>query len=353
MGQEKAPHLSLCGAHLFLSDIFCYNISMAKQTIFSGIQPSGKLHIGNYLGALSNFVTLQNSGNYDCFFTLVDYHSISENYEPKEKRGMVLDLAANFLAAGLSPEKSTILLQSQMPEHTELAWIFNCIVPVAELERMTQYKDKSQKQVKNINMGLFDYPVLMAADILIYKATAVPVGIDQKQHLELANVIARKFNNRFGQFFQEIKPLWTSFPKVMDLKRPDKKMSKSEPNGCIFIDDTPEEISKKLKQAVTASEVGQKSPGEENLMLLLSHFGKTDEIKHFTQAQTAGNLKYSELKDTLAGNISEYFAEFREKKRELLAKPEYLSQMLGDGATKARQVAQATLLEVKLRIGLL
>ncbi len=326
---------------------------MNKQTIFSGIQPSGKLHIGNYLGALSNFVALQNSGSYNCFFCLVDYHSISEDYLPQEKKAMTLDLLANFLAAGLDPKKSSILLQSQMPEHTELAWIFNCITPVGELERMTQYKDKSQKQVKNINMGLFDYPVLMAADILAYKATLVPVGVDQKQHLELTNVIARKFNNRFGQFFEEVKPLWTNFPKVMDLKRPDKKMSKSEPNGCIFLDDSPEEIAKKLKQAVTATESGAKSAGEENLMLLLSHFGKADEISHFTQDQTTGKLKYSELKATLAKDISQYFTEFREKKEGFLAKPEYLAEVLGQGAAHARKVASQTLLEVKQKIGLL
>ena len=326
---------------------------MNKPTIFSGIQPSGKLHIGNFLGALSNFVTLQNSGQYNCFFTLVDYHSISENYEPKEKRAMILGLAADFLAAGLDPKKSTILLQSAMPEHTELAWIFNCITPVAELERMTQYKDKSQKQTKNINMGLFDYPVLMAADILIYKATSVPVGIDQKQHLELTNVIARKFNNRFGEYFPEVKPLWTNFPKIMDLKRPDKKMSKSEPSGCLFLDDSPEEISKKLKQAVTASESGQKSPGEENLMLLLSHFGNAEEIKYFTEAQNTGTLKYSELKEALAKDIADYFAEFREKKQEILSRPEYLAEVLADGAKKARQVAGQTLMEVKQKIGLL
>jgi len=326
---------------------------MNKPTIFSGIQPSGRLHIGNYLGALSNFVTLQDSGNYNCFFSLVDYHSISENYEPKEKRMMVLDLLANFLAAGLNPEKSTILLQSQMPEHTELAWIFNCIIPVAELERMTQYKDKAQKQIKNINMGLLDYPVLMAADILIYKATAVPVGIDQKQHLELANVIARKFNNRFGNYFEEVKPLWTNFPKVMDLKRPDKKMSKSDPAGCIFLDDEPAEIQKKIKSAVTASEAGQKSPGEENLMLLLAHFGQTGESAHFLNQQKAGTLKFSELKEALAKDIADYFADFREKKKELLAKPEYLAAVLGDGASKAKKVATETLLEVKQKIGLL
>jgi tryptophanyl-tRNA synthetase len=326
---------------------------MNKQTIFSGIQPSGKLHIGNYLGALSNFVTLQNGGGYNCFFTLVDYHSISEDYEPKQKQGMVLDLLANFLAAGLNPEKSTISLQSQLPEHTELAWIFDCITPVAELERMTQYKDKAQKQSKNINMGLFNYPVLMAADILIYKATAVPVGIDQKQHLELTNVIVRKFNNRFGEFFKEVKPLWTSFPKVMDLKRPDKKMSKSEPDGCLFLDDEPTNIQKKLKSAVTASLAGTKSPGEENLMSLLAHFGKTGETAHFIKEQASGTLKFSELKEVLAKDIDDYFAEFREKKKEFLAKPDYLAQVLGDGAAKARKVAGQTLLEVKQKIGLL
>lgn len=324
-----------------------------KETILSGVQPSGKLHIGNYLGALANFVSLQNGDDYNCFFMLADYHSISEDYTPKDKRGMVLDLLANFLAAGVDGEKSTIFLQSQMPEHTELAWIFNCITPVAELERMTQYKNKSLKQAKNINMGLFDYPVLMAADILIYKATAVPVGVDQKQHLELTNVIVRKFNHRFGEFFKEIKPLWTNFPKVMDLKRPEKKMSKSDPAGCVFLDDSPAEVAKKIKSAVTASQAGQKSPGEENLMLLLAHFGAKDEIAYFADQQAAGTLKFSELKEALAKDIAAYFEEFREKKKELLNKPDYLSQILNDGAAKARQVASQTLMEVKQKIGLL
>lgn len=324
-----------------------------KSVVLSGIQPSGRLHIGNYLGALENFVKLQNSSEYECFFALVDYHSISEDYEPKEKRQMVLDLAANFLAAGLDPKKSTIFLQSQIPEHTELAWIFNCVTPVAELERMTQFKDKSKKQVKNINMGLLDYPVLQAADILIYHAQFVPVGIDQKQHLELTNVIARKFNNRFGKVFNEIKPLWTNFSKIMDLKNPEKKMSKSSPGGCLFLDDSPKEISDKLKKAVTASESGKKSPGEENLFLLLSHFGKKDEISYFADQQSAGTLKYSEIKETLAKDIAEYFAEFREKKKDLLSRPEFLAEVLDQGAKKARTVASTTLTEVKQKIGLL
>lgn len=326
---------------------------MYKETIFSGIQPSGKLHIGNYLGALSNFVTLQNTEKYHCIFSLVDYHSISEDYQPKEKRLMILDLAANFLAAGINPEKSILFLQSQVPEHTELAWILNCVTPVAEMERMTQYKDKALKQTKNINMGLLDYPVLMAADILVYKATVVPVGIDQKQHLETTNVIARKFNNRFGQLFREAKPLWTAFPKVMDLKRPDKKMSKSDPAGCIFLDDSPADILKKLKGAVTASEAGKKSPGEENLMLLLAHFGQKEQISYFAGQQTAGTLKFSELKETLAKEIANYFADFSEKKKELLAKPDYLIEVLGSGAAKAKIIAKQTLLEAKQKIGLL
>lgn len=332
---------------------FCYTLGMSKPTIFSGIQPSGRLHIGNYLGALTNFVALQNSGQYQCVFSLVDYHSISEDYSPQEKREMILDLAANFLAAGVDSEKSILFLQSQVPEHTELAWVFNCITPVSELERMTQYKDKAQKQSKNINMGLLDYPVLMAADILLYRATAVPVGLDQKQHLELTNVIARKFNRRFGNYFKEIQPLWTHFPKVMDLKRPDKKMSKSDPSGCLFLDDAPDVVLKKLKGAVTASAAGKKSPGEENLMLLLAHFGQAEEIAYFADAQKTGTLKFSELKETLARDISAYFAGFREKKQALLNRPEYLAEVLGQGAQQARKIAQTTFIEVKQKIGLL
>ncbi|MEK7618316.1 MAG: tryptophan--tRNA ligase [Patescibacteria group bacterium] len=330
------------------------------QTILSGIQPSGKLHIGNYLGALSNFVALQNlpagqagSGEYNCFFCIVDYHSISGDFEPKEKPSQILDLAANFLAAGVDPEKSTLFVQSHLPEHTELAWIFNCITPLAELERMTQFKDKAQKQNKNINMGLFDYPVLQAADILLYKPLAVPVGLDQKQHLELTNTIVKKFNNRFGQTFTEIKPLWTKFPKVMDLKKPEQKMSKSDPGGCIFLDDEPAEIQSKLKSAVTASVPGKGLPGEKNLMELLAHFGKADDASKFKKQQSDGILKYSELKEVLANDIAEYFAGFREKKKELLAKPDHLKQVLEDGASRARKIAAETLKEVKQKIGLL
>jgi tryptophanyl-tRNA synthetase len=324
-----------------------------KPTILSGIQPSGKLHIGNFLGALSNFVNLQNSSNYECFYVLVDYHSIVADYKPEEKQKQILDLAVDFLASGIDPKKSTLFVQSHLPEHTELMWILNCITPVSELQRMTQFKDKSQKQEKNINMGLFDYPVLQASDILLYKPSFVPVGMDQKQHLELTNVLARKFNNRFGEYFSEIAPLWTNFPKVMDLKEPNKKMSKSSPMGCIFLDDAPAEILEKLKKATTATEAGQKSPGEENLLNLLSHFGSADEINYFHEAQKTQTLKYSELKETLAKNIANHFAEFREKKQALLSKPKEIKEILLEGAKQAKLTASKTLQEVKQKIGLL
>lgn len=340
--------------------VFCYTGLMQKSVILSGIQPSGKLHIGNYLGALSNFVALQNlpegkagGGKYHCFFTIVDYHSISEDYDPKDKPGQILDLAANFLAAGINPEISTLFVQSHLPEHTELAWILNSITPIAELERMTQFKDKAARQNKNINAALFNYPVLMAADILLYKPSAVPVGADQKQHLELTNDIIRKFNYRFGKTFTEISPLWTKFAKVMDLRRPENKMSKSDPEGCIFLDDGPEEITRKFKKAVTATTSGKQSPGEANLMALLEHFGQAEEIQRFQTDQKAGTLKYSELKATLARRISDYFAEFRQKKQALLAKPEHIKTILNEGASRARQVASQTLKEVKQKIGLL
>ena len=218
-----------------------------KPVLVSGIQPSGRLHLGNYLGALKNFVDLQNSGKYECFFFIADLHSLTEEFNPKEKSKQILELTADFLAAGLDPKKSVIFQQSQVPAHSELAFILNTITPMGELERMTQYKDKSQRQPENINAGLFDYPVLMAADILLYDAKVVPTGDDQNQHLELTRTLARKFNSRFEKTLIEPKNLHTNTPRIMDLRVPGKKMSKSDPSGCLFIDDSPEEIETKYK----------------------------------------------------------------------------------------------------------
>lgn len=339
--------------HFLFSTISCYNILMNEpKTIVAGIRASGKLHIGNYLGALKQFVELQNDETKNCYFFIADLHALTTPFEPRELRGATLDVAATYLAAGIDPNKCIFFPQSQVLEHTELAWIFNCLLPLGELERMTQYKDKARQHKENINAGLLTYPALMAADILMYKGELVPVGEDQTQHVELARVTARKFNNRFGKTFPEPKTYLQKPLRIMSLQDPTKKMSKTG-DESLLLDDEPKEITRKLKKAVTASEPGKKSPGEENLMLLLSFFGKDDEIRHFTEAQNAGTLKYSELKEVLANNITEHFADFREKKKDLLSHPEHVAEILAEGARKASAVARQTLMEVKEKIGLL
>jgi tryptophanyl-tRNA synthetase len=243
-----------------------------KPIILSGIQPSGHLHIGNYLGALKNFVDLQNSGQYDCFFMIADLHSLTETYVVADKKTQLLDLASTYLASGLDPKKSVQFFQSHISAHTELAWILNTITPMGELERMTQYKDKSGRM--ETNAGLFTYPALMASDILLYSTTLVPVGDDQDQHLELTRTLARKFNGKFGQTFPEPKALHTETPRIMSLDNPEKKMSKSQPSGCLFLDDEPEVIRKKVMSAVTDSGSEVKldetnKPGVSNLLRIM------------------------------------------------------------------------------------
>jgi len=314
-----------------------------KDSIVSAIQPTGELHIGNYLGSLKNFVELQDK--FECYFFIADLHSLTEEFQPGEaKRNQILDIAVTFLAAGLDPAKCTIFIQSQVPAHTELTWIFNTLLSKADLERMTQYKDKSAKAT-NINVGLFDYPVLMAADILLYKPTHIPVGHDQLQHLELTNTIVRKFNRKFGETFNEIKIYAQKPLRVMSLTDPTRKMSKSEPGSFINIADEPEEIRRKLSKAVTATDPQAGGPGVDNLKFLLEQFGGADSVKDFT--------KYSELKETLATVIAEYFADFRKKKAELLKNPSRVVEILAEGAKKARTVADQTLNEVKQKIGLI
>lgn len=324
-----------------------------KQIVLSGVQPSGELHIGNYLAALKNFVELQN--NYECYFFLATYHSISEDYDPKVKKQQILDLAADFLAIGLDPNKCTIFNQTDVPQCTELAWIFNTLTPISELERMTQFKDKSSRQTKNINAGLLNYPVLQAADILIYHPNFVPVGQDQVQHLELTNKIVRWFNNKYGNYFKEIKPLLTDIPKVMSLVEPEKKMSKSAgPKHYIAINDEPEVIIKKLKSAVTGT--GKEKtlpPGGQNLMRLLENFGTDTEINYFKKQIQANDVKYGELKETLAKAISQYFEPYRKKRKEFLKNPQKVAKILEQGAKKAEKVAQKTLIDVKKKIGVL
>jgi tryptophanyl-tRNA synthetase len=321
-----------------------------KKVIVSGIQPTGRLHLGNYLGALKNFVKLQNE--YQCYFFVADYHSITENYEPKEKPNQILSLAADFLAAGLDPKICTIFVQSDIPEHTELSWIFNCITPVSYLQRMTQYKEKALQQKENVNVGLFNYPVLQAADILIYKANLVPVGKDQDQHVELTRQIARFFNNRFGKTFAEPKSLHTETPKIMSICNPTKKMAKSlGDNHCLYIDDEPKTIAKKIAKAPT--DIGDaKSPGAQNLLALAKVFSKPTIYQRFVADSKKKSLKYAELKKILATDIANYFADFRKKKKELLKNPNQIKGILTAGAKDASMVAKKTMEEVREKIGI-
>lgn len=323
---------------------------MSKEAITSGIRPTSKLHIGNYLGALKQFVELQNTGQYDCYYFLVDLHALTTPFEPTELRNTTLAVAAEYLAAGVDPNKSTLFLQSHVPEHSELAWIFNCITPLGELERMTQFKDKSVQHRENINAGLLTYPSLMAADILLYKPNGVPVGEDQVQHVELTRVIARKFNNRFGQTFPEPKTYQRNPLRIKSLSHPERKMSKTG-DEALMISDEPEELQRKLKKAVTASDGGS-SPGVDNLIQLLEFFGPAEEVKQYKAAAKDGSIKYSELKMGLAQHMAEHFAEFRENKKALMAKPKELQEILAEGAKKARITAGKTLTEVKQKLGL-
>ena len=322
--------------------------------IFSGITPSGELHIGNYLGAIKNWVELQNK--HECIYCIADYHAMTEPYKPSEMQKSTLELAADLLAAGINPTKSIFFIQSHVSEHTELAWILNTITSVPELERMIQFKEMSQRFGEKANVGLFDYPVLQAADILLYKTESVPVGEDQKQHLELTRILAQRFNNRFGQTFPIPKTLLTKTPRVMSLKDPSKKMSKSLGAAhYIALTDEPEVIADKIKKAVTdtGEEAGKMSPGVANLFTLLEIFGEKKAYDKFTAEHQAGKIKYAKLKGVLNQSIADYLADFREKRKKLVSNPSSLKKTLHDGAAKAQKMAATNIQAVKAKAGLI
>lgn len=343
--------------------------------IVTGVQPSGRSHVGNYAGLYRNILKLQAEPDLKRFVFIADYHSITEDYNPATKRQQVLDIAIDLLALGLNPKKCVFFVQSDVPEHTELCWIFNTVTPVSFLERMTQFKDKAARQQANINMGLFDYPVLQSADILIYKGDRVPVGRDQVQHVELTRDIARFFNNRFGQSFPESQPLLTDTPKLKSLVDPLKKMSKSlGDKSYIALADSPEEIYEKMKRAVTegtgilslsekelehrlslhenahADETQLRGmAGVWNMLTMLRVFGRPDEANHIMAMQP---MKYAELKKLTAERIAEYFADFRQKRKKLEKNPDKVWAILEAGAKQARSVAKKTMTEVRTKIGL-
>ncbi len=326
---------------------------MTKPIIFSAIQPTGNLHIGNYLGALKNWVELQNSGIYDCYFAVADYHSLTGKMTADERREKINTVAAEVLALGIDPNKSTFFVQSEVPEHTELSWIFNSLTPVSELYRMTQFKDKSAQQDKNINSGLLTYPILQAADVLLYHASLVPVGKDQEQHIELIRDIAGWFNNKYGDYFPATKCLFTDIPKVMSLLEPTKKMSKSLGEGHVIeLQEDAEAITKKLKRAVTATEGGEAAPGVKNLLMLLKQFGSADLHKQFVTAEKDGSIRYGDLKQSLTETVAAYFGDFRTRRAEFLNDKKKMADLLGSGATKAQATAKKTMAEVRELIGI-
>lgn len=329
---------------------------MSKPIIFSGIQPSGELSVGNYIGSLRNWVKLQD--DYECIYCVVNEHAITVRQDPKELLERSYNTLAIFLAAGVDPKKSTIFLQSHVPAHCQLSWVLNCYTQVGELNRMTQYKDKSKRYADNVTAGLFDYPVLMAADILLYQANLVPVGDDQKQHIEITRDIATRFNNIYGDTF--VLPEGY-FPKagarVMSLQEPTKKMSKSDENdnNVVRILEDPKKIIKKLKRAVTDSDNPpviaydwEKKPGVSNLLEILS--ACTGDSIDSLVAKYAGQM-YGTFKCDVADAMVAMLEPIQNRYKELRADEGYLNEVLREGAAKASERASKTLDDVYRKVG--
>ena len=326
----------------------------AKKVMLSGIQPSGDLHLGNYLGAVKNWAAL--AEEFDCYYFMADLHSITVRQNPAELRRRSVAQLAQYIACGLDPEKNTLFIQSHVHEHAELGWILNCYTMFGELSRMTQFKDKCAKNADNINGGLFTYPALMAADILLYQADYVPVGEDQKQHCELTRDIAMRFNNIYGETFKVPEPY---IPKVgariMSLGNPTSKMSKSDPQGCVFLMDKPEEIARKFKRAVTDSDTEncvryapEEKPGVANLMSIYSSVTG----KSFQEIEKEFEGKgYGVFKPAVGEAVIETLRPVREEAERMLADKAYLQQVYTEGAQKASYIARKTLRKVYKRIG--
>ncbi|MDZ4696279.1 MAG: tryptophan--tRNA ligase [Deltaproteobacteria bacterium] len=324
----------------------------AQDIIFSGIQPSGELHLGNYLGAVRSWVAMQSQ--HRCFFCIVDYHAITQSYEPRDMRGRVRAMAADLLACGLDPERCTLFVQSDVPEHTELAWALSAVTPFGELGRMTQFKDKSERQVDNINAGLFTYPVLQAADILLYGATRVPVGEDQKQHLELAREIVRKWNARFGNTFVEPQALLSSTPKILGLDG-QAKMSKSLGN-TISLREADDVVWNKLRTAATdPARQRRTDPGdpEKCNVFTLHKFFSSDAVQaSITTGCTTAGIGCIDCKKTLLEGVQADLRPIREKASALAADPAAIDRVLAQGAAQARAVAAVTMAKVRRALGL-
>lgn len=326
-----------------------------KKIIFSGAQPSGKMTLGNYLGAIQNWTKLQDE--YNCFYSVVDLHAITVPQEAKDLRANTMQLLAQYLACGLDPEKNTIFIQSHVSAHTELMWILSTMTYMGELSRMTQFKDKSQKSEANLNSGLFTYPVLMAADILLYQTNLVPVGEDQKQHLELARDLASRFNNRYSETFKIPEPyIPKEAGRVMSLQEPNKKMSKSDSNenSFILLVDDEDTIRRKIKRSVTDSlgivNYNDEQPGIKNLLDIYSKLDNKSIEELLAMYEGKG---YGIFKEDVAEVLVETLRPIREKYNDLLNNKDYLENVYAIGADKAEKQARKTLRKVYKKVGLI
>lgn len=314
------------------------------KKLVSGIQPTGQLHLGNYLGAVKNWLELQTK--YDCFYFIADLHALTQEIKPENLKKQSEELIIDLLALGIDPKKVTFFRQSDIVGHTELAWIFNCLIPISELNRMTQFKDKSLRQPKNINAGLLTYPSLQAADILIYQAEYVPVGQDQLQHLELTRIAGRKFNSHYKKYFPEVNPVLSETPRVMSLSDPEKKMSKSlGPTGYIAIRDDADTVRQKIKKATTTE------AGVKNLLELFSYFGDQKTWKKFEQDFKQKKLMNAELKEKLAESIIKFLQPIQEKIKKLNKNSSQVEKIMASGAKKAQKIADQNLKEIKKIVG--
>ena len=324
--------------------------------VFSGIQPTGVVHLGNYVGAIRQWAQLQRE--HESYFCIVDLHAITTPYDPSTFPQQVLEAAAVNVAAGIDPQQSVLFIQSHVAEHTELMWLLNVLTPLGQLERMTQFKEKSRRVRAGIMAGLLNYPVLQAADVLLYKASLVPVGEDQVQHVELMRDIAERFNKQFGETFPLPGVRLTKGARILALNDPTAKMSKSVPGSYIALVDDPETIRKKVRAAVTdpgppakGSKLDDATPGVANLFTLLDVFAPARHSE-FADAYHAGTIRYSDLKQALAEAIVQTFAPVRHKYASLMQRPDELRALLAHGADRARPVAAATMDEVRARMGL-
>jgi tryptophanyl-tRNA synthetase len=325
-----------------------------KKRVFSGIQPTGSLMIGNYLGAMQNYVRLQD--DYDCVYCIVDLHAITIQQDPKELKARIREVSGLLLAAGIDPKRSILFIQSHISAHAELAWILNCFIPMGWMQRMTQFKEKSARHKEQVSVGLFDYPSLMAADILLYNTDVVPVGEDQKQHVELARDVAQRFNNIYGETFVLPEPFIPDVgARIMGLDDPTKKMSKSETASghAINLLDTPDDIRNKIMRATTDSlkeiRFDEGRPGIFNLLTIYQLFSGRSQKEIEAQFEGKG---YSDFKKALAEVVIEGLRPLQERYKELTADPPRIDSILAESANRARPIAEKVLAEVRKRVGL-